>query len=110
MAEEDFQEESFQKKLLDALVKFDSRLSSLEQSFEDLKKDVGWAMQGFILQAQMRIQECQRYTGEYCPVWEYKSIPKGGKKKDYILIGGRYYHKDPGAICAICPHFEKKED
>ena len=105
MAQEDFQE-----KILRALSTFDSRLSSLEQSLKALKEDVKWATQGFILQAQMKIQECQRYTGEYCSVWAYRSIPKGGKKRDYVFIGGRYYWKEPGAICAVCPHFEKREE
>jgi len=101
--------EDFRNRVTEARPKFLRRLVSLQKSFKEFRVGVEFFSEFMELEADKRLLTCQHFNGEYCNAWERKTIPNSSSRQNYDSVEGKYYLKDPGLLCALCPLYEQKE-
>jgi len=101
--------EDFRNRVAEARPKFLRRLASLQKSFKEFRVGVEFFSEFMELEADKRLLTCQHFNREYCNAWERKTMPNSSSRQNYLYAEERYYLKDPGPLCALCPLYEQKE-
>jgi len=101
--------EDFRNRVTEARPKFLRRLTSLQKSFKEFKVGIEFFSEFMELEADKRLLTCQHFNREYCSAWERKTKPNPSSRQNYAFVERKYYLKDPGPLCALCPSYEQKE-